>query len=354
VTDRQEALKRHAEVLKKPVGRYGPEGTGLNAAIHELGLTDEARKLHVVAYKPQPPLWHYWGSKQTDYHWFYWKVSGDIRFLEDSYKRVCEWFYSHDWLNGPAQPSLDRNPLPRGSVIRSRIGALAANRGSSGLVWPRYALSYTGGGDEVAALMTENVPNRFSMKLYPSTEEPHDLQIRVWRCNGLFDVTLERESGEVFRRKQVRLDRGAYLDVRLPPKQVSILNVKPVKVEPVNFDKADPAISLNSIEMVYGGHLVVRVYNNGTKPVTDVLVRVRDARSGKIVINGEKHTGAIETPTDMRPRFKTVEFKNLSGNAWGRVIIEIDPERETDDLTRHNNRVDFDYRGVYDLHEGWH
>jgi len=206
----------------------------------------------------------------------------------------------------------------------------------------------------VAALVTENVPNRFSVKLYPFKEKPHDLRIRVWRCNGLFDVKLSRESGETIWRKEMRLDRGAFVGLTLPPKQMSVLAVKPVKAEPVDFDKADPAIGLNSIELVYGGHLVVRVYNNGTQPVTDVLVRVRDARSGKIVINGEQHTGVIEAPMDLRPRFRTVEFKNLSGNAWGRVIIEVDPGHEIEDLTRHNNRVDFDYRGVYDLHEGWH
>ena len=41
-------------------------------------------------------------------------------------------------------------------------------------------------------------------------------------------------------------------------------------------DAADPAVSLSTVEFVYGDHLTVKVYNIGTKPVDDVLVRVRD------------------------------------------------------------------------------
>jgi hypothetical protein len=360
VTDWNAALKRYAELLTKPVGRYGPQNEGYIVAINEIGLTDEVRKLHAVEYEPQPPIMHYWGSKDTDLHWFRWKITGDMRFLLDSYRRVCEWFYSHDWLNGPAQPSMDRNPLPRGSLIKSRLGAMAANRGSSGNMWPQYAISYTKGANAVAALVTENLPNQFTARFYPFTDKPHDLQLRVWRCSGTFEVVLSHDKNddgepeEAIWRKQMELTRGDYLDLTLPPRQASILQVKPVKAVPFDFDKPDPAISRGSIEPVYGGHLVVHVYNNGTKPVEDVLVRVRDVRSGAIVINGEQHTGPIEAPLDLRPRFKQVEFKNITANTWRKIIVEIDPEKKVDDLTRHNNTVEFEIRGTFDRERGWH
>lgn len=340
--------KQFAQEVLQPVGRYGP-GEHISA-INELGLNDETRKTHNKEYKPLNDIMHYWGSKDTDTHWFQWKVSGDDRFLVDSYQRVCQWFYSHDWLNGPAQPSMDRNPLPRASVIRSRIGALAANRGSSGNMWPQHALSYTKGADEVAALVTENLPNKFAVRLYPFTEQQHEMQIRAWRCNGTFNVSLTDEKNVIWT-KEMQLDRGAYIDFALPPKQTSILSVTPLKTEPVNFDKADPAISVSSIELVYGEHLVVRVYNNGRKPVDNVVVHARDVRSGELLVSGVKHTGPIAAPLDLEPRFKTVEFKNV--NAWDRIIIEIDPDKKIDDLTRHNNRVDFDFKGSFDLFKGW-
>ena len=157
---------------------------------------DEIRQAHKIEYKPLPPLNHHWGSKQTDEHWCLWRLSGDDRFLVDSFRRVCQWFYSHDWLNGPAQPSMDRNPLPRGSVIRARIGSTAANRGSSGLMWPRHAISFTKGTDDVASLVTDNVANRFAVRLYPFTDQAHEVQLRVWRCNGRFRVTLSADPND--------------------------------------------------------------------------------------------------------------------------------------------------------------
>jgi hypothetical protein len=226
-------------------------------------------------------------------------------------------------------------------------------------MWPRYALSYTKGGDQVAALVTENLPNRFAVRLYPFTEEPHEMQIRTWRCNGTFDVTLahdrndDGQAEEVFWKQRLELDRGASISFKLPPKQASILAVTTVEVVRADFDKADPAISLNTVELVYGDHLVVKVYNNGRKPVDDVLVRVRDGRSGAIVINGEKHTGRIEAPVDLKPRFKTVEFKNINCNTWGRILIEVDPDKKIDDMNRHNNRVALKYEATYLKHGGW-
>jgi len=104
----------------KPIGRYGAKSH--NSMIDEIGMSDDIRKAHPAEYAPPAPIRHYWGAHDTDIHWFRWKTTGDIRWLVDSYKRVCQWFYSHDWINTAAMPSLDRCPLPRYSLIRARIG----------------------------------------------------------------------------------------------------------------------------------------------------------------------------------------------------------------------------------------
>jgi hypothetical protein len=332
-------------------------GSDVFTALNELGANDDVRKAQAVEYKPVPPIAHYWGSHDTDVAWFRWKMSGDTRYLVDAYQRVLEWYYSHDWLNGEAQPSLDRNPEPRGAIIRSRIGSLAANRGGSGIVWPQHAISFTRGADDVASLVTVNLPNEFAVKLYPMTKQKLDVQLRVWRCNGKFDVALHRDSNddgvgdEVIWKKAMTLDRGAYLDLALEPGQVSLLTVTPVQPQPIDFNKPDPAISGNSIELVYGGHLVVHVYNNGLKPVDDVLVRVIDARSGQIVVSGEQRTGPIPAPLDLLPQYVTVEFKNIDASVWDDMIIQIDPEQKIDDFTRYNNSVRLSHDGSFDLYD---
>ena len=334
--------------MLKPLARKDPKQH--LTYIDELGLTDEIRKAQHVEFKVPGPIAHYWGARDTDDHYFNWRISGDDRWLVESYKRVCEWFYSHDWLNSEAMPSMDRNPLPRYSLVRARQGSLATNRGASGLTWPLHGISYVKGGDDIAALVTENLDTKLAARFYPFTDKRHDVQARVWRLNpGTYKVVLSNDKNDdgqpedAIWEKEMKLDRGAYLDFSLPPKQCSILTVTPIKTEEPNYDKPDPAISLGSCDYVYTEHLVVHVYNNGTKPVENLTVRVRDGRSGKVVISGEQVIPRIDAPLDMKPKQKAVEFKNINANTYGSIIIEIDPENKIDDLNRYNNRVELKY-----------
>jgi hypothetical protein len=356
VTDWNAARARYAAKL---ASKDKAETGAVMLWVNETGVPDAVRQAYAQEYKPLGRIDHYLGYKDTDKHWLAWKMTGDIRFLVDSYKRTAEWFYSHDWLNTEARPSMDRNPLPRTSLTRARLGAIAANRGSSGNAWPLHAVSYVRGGDDVAALVTVNEENRFAVRFYPFTASAQEMQIRAWRCNGTFKVTLAGDKNddgipeETIWEQEMTLDRGADIRFTLPPAQGSILMVSPIRTEVPNYDRPDPAISLNSIELVYGDQLVVRVYNNGTRPVEDVLVRVRDGRSGEIIPGGEQHTGPIEAPLDLKPRLKTTEFKNVNANSYGRLLIEIDPDKTIDDFNRHNNTVSLDYRATFTLDDGW-
>jgi len=347
VTDLAAARKRYAEELLKPVGRDAKTHIGY---IDEIGLTDEVRKKHAVEFKAPGPIAHYWGAHDTDTHYFHWRISGDDRWLVESYKRVCEWFYSHDWLNSEAMPSMDRNPLPRYSLVRARMGSIATNRGASGLMWPQHGISYVNGGDDIAAAVIENLDTQFAARFYPFAGKPHAVRARVWRLNpGTYKVVLSNDKNddakpeEAIWTKEMKLDRGALLEFTLPPKQCSILTITPVKAEEPNYGKPDPAISLASCDYVYTEHLVVHVYNNGTKPVENLLVRVRDGKSGLVVASGEQVIDRIEAPLDMKPKQKGVEFKNINANTYGSILIEIDPEGKIDDLNPYNNRVELKY-----------
>jgi hypothetical protein len=359
VTDFEAAKKKYYETLKNPIDTKNKPYKHISA-INAIGLSEEIKKIHKVEYKMMDPIPHYRPWQPTDVPWLYWKFTGDERFLIDSYTRLCEWFYSHDWLNSEAMPSMDRCPLPRNTVIRSRIGATAANRGSSHIMWPYHAISFSEGADELASLVTENLPNKFSVRLFPYIEKDLKTTIRTWRCNGTFNATLsldknlDGKADSVVWEKKIKLDRGAAIDLTLKAGVQSILTVTPIKIEKIDYEKADPAISRQDAELLYGDHLVVKVYNNGNKAVNDVLVRVTDIRTGKTVVNGEKRTGPIEAPLDLVPKWKRVEFKNINCNTWGGYIIEIDPDKKIDDFNRHNNKIVIRYRSTFDLHKGWH
>ena len=83
------------------------------------------------------------------------------------------------------------------------------------------------------------------------------------------------------------------------------------------------------------------VHNLGTKPVENLLVRVRDGRSGKVI--GEKRIAHIDASTGLKPVKNGVEFLNFNCITDGSITVEIDPEKEIDDLNRYNNRVEYKY-----------
>jgi hypothetical protein len=242
---------------------------------------------------------------------------------------------------------MDRNPLPRYSLVRARMGSLATNRGASGLMWPMHGISYPKGADAVAALVTENLDTKLAVRLYPFTDAAHAVQARVWRLQpGKYTVTLATDKNDdgagedVIMKKEIELQRGATVDLTLPPKQPSVLTFTPLESHEFNYDRPDVAVGPWTCDLVYDEHLVVKVYNLGTKPAQNVLVRVTDARSGQPVMAGEQRIVKIDPPLDMVPKYVGVEFKNINANAYGHLIIEVDPGHEIDDLNPYNNRVE--------------
>lgn len=227
----------------------------------------------------------------------------------------------------------------------ARMGARAGGRGSAGfLLWPFYAISYEKGGRDVAGLVTENLPDLLEARFFAFTNEDHELDLRVWRLlPGRYQVVLRPfdpgdEKMEPYFDEELHLVRGSPLNLELPPHQEVLLTIKPVELDEVDRHRPDLAVSLDTVDIVYNRHLVVKVHNLGSAPAENVLVRIRDASTGAVVPMGEQRIDLIKAPVDFRPRFGTVQIDNIYSMAQG-VIIEVDPDGEIDDLNPFNNRL---------------
>jgi len=348
----EERMAEYVKRVEKASPRTRP--MQVNALLDETGMRDEWRKRLFDGAKANPwrffsgnlPNYAGYSGRMTEYFWLAYRATGDLQYLVQSYKQACMFINNQDWLYTAAQPSNDRIPLPRTTAIRARIGALAVNRGASGGFWPRHGLSYTRGADHVAALVTENTARRLNVRFYCFAKAERDLQIRVWRLDpGAHKVALyhdrnnDGEPEAAILERAMTLDRGAFIDLKLPPRQGSLLRITAIKTHKPVFDLPDPAIADRELFLEYGDHLHVPVHNVGTKPVKDLLVRVIDGHTGEIV--GEKVVPRIPAPLDMRPKVVEVEFQNVNAVTKDSIIVLLDPDRKHPDLNRHNNR------GVY-------
>ncbi len=347
VSDPEKAKENYLKRLRETKPEKLSDVMTYTELMDAVGVDDTTRKILAQPYKPAAAVQHYPSYLSTEMHWYQYKTSGDIRYLTESYQQVCGWFHSHDWLNSRAEPTMDRNPLPRTTLERARTGGLASNRGASRVMWPSYGLSYTKGGDNVAALVMDNRETRLSARFYLFGDKAQELGLKVWRLDpGTYEVVLSKDANDdgkpegVIARQKLELDRGAAVTLTLPPREPVMVEILPIRTSKPNYDQADAAIGPETVELIYDDHLVVRVYNNGTKPVENLLVRVRDLKSGQVIGRGEQRIARIPAPLDMKPQHRSVEFLNITPNAMGGVIVEVDPENEAQDLNRHNNVVE--------------
>lgn len=289
-----------------------------------------------------------YSDRMTEYFWLAYRASGDLNYLVQSYQSACRFINNQEWLYTEAQPSTDRIPLPSPSLTRARLGALAVTRGAGGCFWPRHAISYTRGANDVAALVTRNTETGFDVRFYCFAAAEHDLGLRVWRIlPGRYKVTLSHDAdndGEpeaAILTQELELDRGAPLDLKLPPKQGSVLSVQAISTQPMAYDLPDPAICVEDVTLEYGDHLHITVHNIGVNPVENLVVRISDGHTGSVI--GERVIEHIDAPLDLLPRTELVEISNANAITRGSIIIELDPDRKHPDLNRHNNRVVYRY-----------
>jgi len=350
--DDDERKKLYLERVKKGEPRTRP--LQLNALLDETGMRDEWQDWLVKGAKANSwrffsgelPKYAGYSPRMTEYFWLAYRATGDMDYLVQSYKQACMFINNQDWLYTVAQPSTDRIPLPRTSVIRARLGSLAVQRGASELFWPRHGLSYTKGSHQVSALVTQNTDTTLQSRFYSFADKNHDLELRVWRLlPGTYKATLSHDRNDdgvaeaAISKQTLALDRGAYVNLTLPPRQSSILNIEAVKTHEPAYDLPDPSIGPADLHLESGGTLHIKVHNVGTRPVENLSVRATDVQTGTVI--GQATVDTIPPPLDLQPKISLLAIPNADALSKGTIAVELDPERKHPDMNRYNNRVVF-------------
>ncbi len=282
---------------------------------------------------------------QQESHWLAWKATGDKKYLVDCFNMVCQHLAEQMWLYTAALPSTDRCPPPSRTLVRSILGSRPSDRGGDGNFWPRHALSYERGADNLAALVLENTEKNIKALFWAFDTKDHPLKMRVWRLPpGEYKLGLHddpdgdgRPNGTI-REWTAKLERYSPVDIVFPPSKQVLFTVDAIKTEPMNYDRPDLAIGPEDVYLEFAsGHLHVTVHNIGNKPADKIVLHAYDVETGKLV-----DTATIEhlhPPLDLKARKEKVEFHNLDSRIYKTVEVVIDPEGKIDELTKFNNRV---------------
>jgi hypothetical protein len=204
-------------------------------------------------------------------------------------------------------------------------------------LWPAYAVSYEGLGGDFAALVLEQGKERLKVAMINLRDQPREGAFRVWQLDhGKYELRVgpdlndDGEFDAVERTNTLELARMDAVPVSLPPRKLTIYELRQVEKLDDLYARADLAMSAEDI-VNNGKTLKITVHNIGSKAAKKIVVAAVDA-SGKVL--AKSSIASLEAPLDLMPRTATVELP--AANA-GKIVL--DPDLAIPEITRLNNTV---------------
>ena len=131
-------------------------------------------------------------------------------------------------------------------------------------------------------------------------------------------------------KKTVELYRGEAVEITLPPRAMSVIEVKQLeKLDPIRM-RTDAAIGVEDVKR-QGDTVRVRVHNIGAKDLSN-LVAVKDR--GRTY--GTATLASLAAPNDLVPKMAVVEVRVAGAPAEGLFVV-LDPEDRIPEITNRNN-----------------
>ena len=277
-----------------------------------------------------------------------WKTTGDKSYLEValacSLAFLDDQYPSMTW----ALPSTDRIPQPRDTLDRMYLGGLATRRPGTVPPYPEHAVSYRGIGEEVAALVTANMPDRMSVVFYNTDTKPREVKMRLWQIRrGVFTVSRgpdanadDRIDAGAATVEESSLARGDSVRATLPARSGYVVDLKLKRSLDAPKAQPDLAVCASDVQTdLNAGHATIMIHNIGLAPAENVVVRLVDARTGVTMV--QQTIPRLDPPLDLKPRFVRLQFLNVDTAPNGRVRVQVDPGNKIAEADERNNSVEF-------------
>ncbi|MCL4194500.1 MAG: hypothetical protein KJZ87_22380, partial [Thermoguttaceae bacterium] len=202
-----------------------------------------------------------------------------------------------------------------------------------------HAVSWEGFGTEYAALVLAARRDHFKCLLYNFAAEEIAGRARFWTLDhGRYRLTLGPDSDgddkadTSPREETVQIARATPISITLPPRTVTVLELKQTeKLDEINA-RADLAIAARELS-VENGQLRGIVHNIGAAEASAFTVAVVDP-SGTVL--SSTRLGPLAAPVDLEPQRLTFRLPlPASGAATCRAVV--DPEGQIAEIFEENN-----------------
>jgi hypothetical protein len=202
----------------------------------------------------------------------------------------------------------------------------------------RLAVSYEGlQGKDFAALVWDAGSKKLKVAFYNFADRDLTGRKRVWRLeHGRYRVRAgpdhddEGSLDEAVIEQRMKLQRYSSLPLKLPPRQVTFLEIEQLEQLDDIRNRADLALSPLDTRLE-GDTLTARVHNIGNRPATNVRIVI--TRDGDVI--AKKTIPRLEAPRDAKPRVIELRFDSVKPGD----VLKLDPAENVPEITEHNNTL---------------
>ena len=220
---------------------------------------------------------------------------------------------------------------------------------------PTQGLSWEGFSKDYGALVLKNKRDGLKTLAYSYSDVEIEGGIRVWALeHGRYKLTVgpdsdgDKKMDSIVRTEILELAKADRIQLTLPPKAVTVIEIEQIeKLDPI-FTRADLAIAAREVKLTET-ELTGTVHNIGADDSGDFVIAVTDASGA---VQAEIPVDSIEAPLDLFPR--SLDFKlTLSQKAGPGWKLVIDHEDRVSEIYEGNNTVEFGALPAVDYREGF-
>lgn len=274
---------------------------------------------------------------------FAWQLSGDKTYLETLYANQLEQIALFDYINTEGSLWIDRVGVPTAELQRARLGGVALVRNA---VFPGHTVSWRFSApateQSLAILLPASTPTEFkviayNLETHPVTAELTGWQVEpgVWEITQGIDTQAKDEADQDISIRAERFERSRSVELTFPPRATTVLTFKRKTPGTPYHQRPDLGLGREDIVREDGG-LKITVHSLGAVATPEASIVVKSA-AGQVL--GSAKIAALEAPLDLLPKTAVVEIKLPKGTVLDGATVEIDPDRQVEEITILNNRV---------------
>lgn len=274
---------------------------------------------------------------------FAWAVTGDKHLLESLYASQIEASALREFMNTEGSMWIDRIDLPYSELQRARLGGIALVRNS---LYPGHAVSWTfqppASEESVGILIPNATPQSLKIVVYNLSQAPVKANLKAWDVEpGQWEIVQgvdqngDDTADGATTTSTVEFERSGTIELTLPPRVTTVLNLKLVAKGIPYWSRPDLGISRDDV-VTRGRSISVMVHSLGAVSTQPTTIALMD-RDGKVLASVP--LPPLEAPADLLPRRTTVTMALPAGIAGDGCSIVLDPDGKMKEITRVNNRV---------------